>query len=214
MLTLDTLTPELGDRYRIIKAYQNERLRATYHDFLADEEWSEVCRFFFGRVYNTDDTQQRDAGIERLHHHVQRVLGGDVVRCLGNIIALQNLTVALDLRLLEDLISLDAPAVFDLETYEDAYRAGDNYAERARQIDILVDTLTLGYRVFHRFGIGFSLKSLHRFQQLRGDAMVTGFLVEAYDIMHALERIEPLAVAVDERERSRLDRIYRTIGAS
>ncbi|MCB1044111.1 MAG: hypothetical protein KDC35_14300 [Acidobacteria bacterium] len=204
---MDTLHRE--DLYLSVKSYQTERLRTTYADFAAQEEWKDVCWFFFERVYNTEDTRTRDAGMQRLHHHLDRFLGGDVVRCLGAIIKLQQLTIQLDLKLVADLRILQAPVTFDLIQYEQAYRMGNNYQARIDQIEVLVDALQQGFRLFQRFGIGAALKALHRFQKLRGDALVTGFLVEAHDILTELNEITPLVQAIETRERERLDRIYQ-----
>ncbi len=210
-LKLAELTATEIERYTYIKSFQNNRLQETYDDFLQQPEWHGVCQFFFGRIYNTDDTQARDDGLARLHQRVQRVIGGEVVICMGSIIELQQLTIKLDLQLLANLSQLQAPRKFRTETYEQAYAAGANYAARCLQIDLIAKSLRLGFDLFQRFGIGLALGSLHAFQRLRGDAAVSGFLMEAYEIMSRLKQVEPLAVAIEQREMTRLDRIFSNV---
>jgi len=199
----------LSERMVYLKALQQKRLQETYADFIAQEEYAETCAFFFGKVYTTEDSSVRDQAVERFYGKLKRVLGGKIIQCLGQIISLQKLTVALDERLADVLIEMDAPIECDIETYEQAYRESDNYDDRVRQIEILHANLRLAHQIFHRFGVGTGLKALHEFERVRGrHGRVTGFLLDAYHAIHPLRDIGPLAEAINERERLRLDRIY------
>ena len=192
-------------RLHYLTEFQNRRLRETYADFIGQETYGPTCDFFFGQVYTTMDTTERDASFLRLHDHL-KVLGGDIIRCMELMIYLQNLTADLDRHLLEKLPSQSIE--FDMDTYEDAYFQCDNYESRSDQIALLCNCLDLSHHIFHHFGIGMGLRALHRFHRMIGDATATGFLITGYDAFHPIRDIQPFIEAVDQRERERLDRIY------
>ncbi|MDJ0836379.1 MAG: hypothetical protein QNK37_07650 [Acidobacteriota bacterium] len=198
----------LTERMHYLKQFQFERLQHTYADFIAQEQYRATCNFFFGKVYTAEDTSARDQAFVKFYDHLSRILGGDIIRCLRKIIELQELTVVLDEALEQQLIAEGAPVAFDMITYENAYAACDNYEPRLQQIQVLDEALLLAHKVLRRFGIGAGLKALHSFQTLRGEAEVTGFLVEAYNAIAHLRKIKPLAEVINQREIQRLDRIF------
>lgn len=200
----------MEEDHQFLKAFQAQRLRDTYSDFVDQPIYSATCDYFFNEVYGARDTRERDEAFQAFYSRISKVLGGEISEILGNMIALQKLTESLDLALLEQLREWQTDTPFDMEIYEKAYAACDNYETRVEQIDILLTCLRDGYRVFHRPGLGVGLKALHKFRKLQGQGMITGFLLRGYDALHPLPDIEPLAEAVDIRERQRLDRIYQS----
>ncbi len=192
-----------------LKQFQNERLRGTYADFITREAYRPTCDFFFGRVYKGEDTSERDAAFVHFTDALEKVLGGDIITCMRELVDLQKLTNDLDERLLRMLHDMSGSEPLAMGIYEEAYYRCDNYAQRVDQIDLLLSSLHMANRIFHRWGIGPGLKALHRFQRLRGKTLVTGFLVEGYDALTGLKDVAPLARAIETRERERLDRIYR-----
>ena len=196
-----------------LKQFQNDRLRRTFADFIALDEYRVTCDFFFGRVYKAEDTAERDDAFVHFTDLTEKVLGGDIIHCMRELIRLQKATNDLDIELCRELNRMDASEPLDMATYEDAYYRCDNYGPRMEQIELLLSSIRLANRIFHRWGIGLGLKALHRFHQMRGDTLVTGFLVEGYDAFTGLKSIEPLARAIEDREKARLDRIYRKPGS-
>lgn len=198
----------LSPRMAYLKAFQNQRLRTTYSDFVEQPSYRRTCDFFFDVIYAVEDTSAREAAVKEFYEHLKKVLGGDIMACLGALIELQRLTNSLDQVCADQLDAMGAPIEFNMDIYEQAYRETDNYDDRMLQINELNANLRLSHRIFRRFGIGPGLKALHSFQSLRGEGEVTAFLVQAYDAIHGLRRIEPLAEAIVDREVKRLDRIY------
>lgn len=191
---------------------QAARLRETYRDFLQDHTYEHVANFFFGEVYAGEDTSERDRAYDKFYRRIRRVLGGDVGTCMGTIQSLQHLTLRLDHELahiLDDQLHMQE-ATLTVASYEQAYACKQHYLLRQQQIEMLVRTLNLAYDIFHRIGIGTGLRALHQFQKMRGDTLISGFLMRAYDAIHPLDTIQPLTQAIQERETQRLERIFTT----
>lgn len=193
-----------------LQQLQAARLRDTYSDFLAAKDYADVAGFFFGEVYSGEDTSERDAAYAKFYKRIQRVLGGDIGRCMGTIQELQHLTLRLDRDLARDLAPSDE--ALTMSRYEQAYARPDHWQSREQQITWLVQSLSLAHTIFRRVGIGTGLKALHQFQKLRGDTIVSGFLMRAYEVIHPLATIQPLADAIQERESKRLHRIFEQYG--
>jgi hypothetical protein len=196
-----------------LQQLQAQRLRETYRDFLIDPEYAQVAQFFFGEVYSGEDTSERDTAYAHFYRRIKRILGGEIGRCMGTIQDLQHLTQRLDRELAAELHRRSvSPETLDIPQYEKAYARTDHRELRKQQISLLADSLLLAYQIFHRVGIGTGLRALHQFQKMRGDTLVSGFLVRAYEAIHPLKQIQPLASAIDERETQRLHRIFQENG--
>lgn len=94
---------------RDLETFQNQRLRVTYADFIARPEYQLTCDFFFGRVYSGLDSTRRDQIFEGFYQMINRVLGGDIIRCLRVMIDLQLLTRDLDLALHRKILEQGYP---------------------------------------------------------------------------------------------------------
>ena len=183
-------------------------MRGTYHDFVAQPQYAAACFFFFERLYSTEDTTERDAAFLKIHRLVKKYLGGEVVASMDKLIELQELTVALDERVLELMIERDLPVEFDMAAYEQIYRDADNHAPRVRQIELLEFTNRVIHKISHRFGIGLVLEALRGACLIAGDTRMVDFLMDGYKAFKHLRKIDPLVEAIGTRERRRLDRIY------
>lgn len=192
-----------------LKAFQNQRLRQTYADFIVQPAYTATCDFFFGMVYTAEDTRFRDDKFDHFYTSLKGIAGGsDIHRCLGTLVSLQRLTTALDDGVLSVLHQREASDPLTMEDYEEAYRLCDNYDQREEQIEVLVVSVKTAHQIFRRFGIGLGLKALHKFHQLRGDTTVSSFLLAGYRALTSLRKIDPLAEAIEERETRRLNRIF------
>ena len=195
-------------KYFYLKDFQSKRLRTTYDDFASQPEYASACFFFFYRIYSVEDTEDRDRQFRKIHGTVKNFLGGEVVHSMTRLIELQELTIELDMKLLAVLAEMDAPVAFDMATYERAYKISDNYAGREKQIELLDFTIRLIHRISHRFGIGMVLKGLRAACLVLGHTSMVDFLMDGYRAFADLRAIDPLAEAMVERERRRLDRIW------
>jgi len=196
-----------------LRAFQSYRLRDTYADFVAKPDYKSACGFFFNKVYSTEDVSDRDAAFKKIHHLVNKFMGGEVAASMSKLIELQELTIALDQKLLNVLQEIEAPLEFGMTTYELAYALSENYSDREVQIDLLVFVNRLIHRISHKFGIGMILKGLRAGCLVTGDTRMVDFLMAGYRSYSDLKRIDPLVEAIDTRERRRLERIFSVVGA-
>ena len=58
--------PQLSRRWRAVKQFQADRLRATYPDLLASDRYRGPCEFFLEELYGAQDFDQRDAEAQRV----------------------------------------------------------------------------------------------------------------------------------------------------
>ncbi len=117
--------------------WQSNRLARTYADLLADVRYQAACQFFLSDIYAPVDFSQRDYDLERIYRFLARVLPPQSIRLLTQTVELNDMTRALDHRLLRALIDeLGVTDALTSELYLEAYRICDNYAERAQQIEL------------------------------------------------------------------------------
>ena len=126
---------ELAPSLARLRAYQAARLARTHADLLRDPNTADACRFFLSDVYAPKDFSQRDRDITRMYETTRAALPGSMARALEIVIELNALTAVLDDALANRLGDTDP---ITEEAYAAAYRACDNYADRARQIDLVV----------------------------------------------------------------------------
>lgn len=195
-------------RYRFLKDFQCKRLFKTYADFIEQDRYQSACRFFFDRIYSSEDTHDRDEAFRSIYDVAKRFLGGDILESMHTLIELQTLTIELDQKVLEELEKLGAPVEFSMAEYEEAYRTSDNYDARLQQIEWLDFTMRLVHRISHRLGIGLVLKGLRAASLVVGDTRMVDFLYEGYQAFVDIPDIEPFAREMKDREIARLDRIY------
>jgi len=200
--------PEEDPRLFYLKDFQSRRLRSDYADLAELPDYEAACHFFFHRLYTTEDTSDRDESFRKIHRRTKQFLGGDIASSMARLIELQELTIALDHKLLAVLADLNSPLDFDEATYERAYRESDNYADRLLQIELLVFTNRLIHHISHRFGIGMALGALRTACLVLGDTRMVDFLMDGYKAFKNLKDITPLVTAIETRETRRLDRIY------
>ena len=193
---------------RELEAFQTHRLEETYADFIRQPQYRRTCDFFFGQIYTGEDSETRDAAFVAFYRTIQRFVGGDIARCLREMIDLQLLTRDLDLVLHQQILKSDFAMPLSMIDYEIAYAACHNYDQRHQQIKLLVDTLESADLIFHRFGVGTGLKALHAFHKIRIYDLITGFLLEGYHAIRAPKNLKALIRAISNREMERLNRIF------
>lgn len=186
--------------------FQARRLKRTYDDFVRSERFGLLSEFFFNDVYSTEDKSDRDAQFKRLYESFRRKLGATVTAGVGELVALNDLSRQLDVRLAE---VLDGRRITDAE-YEDAYRRCDNYDVRVRQIDMLAKCVRYFRALAEYRSIWLVLKTVKAAAAIFGGSTVIGFLDRGYRAYRSVnaDEGEQFASTIVTRERARLDRIY------
>lgn len=153
----------------VVQAWQKRRIAGTYHRLLAHEAFGQATRFVLEEAYAGPDHDALIGDIERVVPHVVRLFPAPLVKTASDILALNTLTLALDIELSQWLLDntflennlpqagfvdsqsleMKAAAVVDGLIYEKAYCALDNFPERYKQLKLMA---SLGESVEHYLG--------------------------------------------------------------
>lgn len=124
--------PRLSQRWRAVKQFQADRLRATYPDLLASARYSEPCEFFLEELYGARDFDQRDAEAQRVVPKLAKMLPARAVETLLLAVQLDEMSERFDSELAR---RVDVPVT--AASYAAAYPNVASEAERERQIEIV-----------------------------------------------------------------------------
>ncbi|MGZ8274242.1 MAG: FFLEELY motif protein [Burkholderiaceae bacterium] len=124
--------PQLSRRWRAVKQFQAERLRATYPDLLASDRYREPCEFFLQELYGAHDFDRRDAETQRVVPKLAKMLPARAVETLLLAVRLDEMSERFDSELARKL-SMPVTAA----TYAGAYPTVGSVDERERQIELV-----------------------------------------------------------------------------
>jgi hypothetical protein len=123
---------QLSRRWRAVKQFQADRLRATYPDLLASDRYREPCEFFLEELYGAHDFDRRDAEAQRVVPKLAKMLPARAVETLLLAVQLDEMSERFDSQLAALLdLPVTAPA------YAAAYPNVGSEAERERQIELV-----------------------------------------------------------------------------
>jgi hypothetical protein len=190
-----------------LQAFQSQRLRRDLADLAAESQYEQIGKFFFDEMYGARDFSARDEQAQRAHWFVHRVPGVTAhdVEAVLDLLALTN---ELDDQIADLLSELGAPLDFDEVIYEQAYRLADHYAERVRQIDLVIVTLSNVHRLGRKKLLGLALQSTHGLAHAVGMGDIHRFLRLGYYAIQPVRDINRFLDTIETREKQRLDRIY------
>jgi hypothetical protein len=192
---------------RALVEYQRQRLRRTYADFGSDPAYHKVAGFFYEQVYNPDASDLRAEALRKMYEKLHAHLGAELVRQLRQLIELDRMTKEMDRAMADRL----GPSFTD-EEYERAYAALDNYAERLRQIRLIVDALDYFHAMAYKPGVGIALALLKPYAAMKGYGEVVEFLQEGYRAFRSIRDISYFRAQILAREVARLNRIFTQYG--
>ena len=202
-------TADLPPLKLYLRAWQSTRLAQTYADLMSDRQYGPACRFFLSDLYSPQEFSRRDADVRRAVSFLRRTLPEMMIRGLLKAIELQDLSSALDDALLELMTTqLRVRDSFTRTQYENAYRMCGNYAERVRQIDLIVEAGRI-LQSAHRIPFTGSALALARLPaRMIGWGELHDFLQRGYDASLPLRDYDSFLDTVASREKALLDRIY------
>jgi hypothetical protein len=122
--------PQLSRRWRAVKQFQANRLRATYPDLLASDRYREPCEFFLDELYGAHDFDRRDAEAQRVVPKLAKMLPARAVETLLLAVQLDEMSERFDSELSRKLSEPVTAAA-----YAAAYPTVGSEAERERQIE-------------------------------------------------------------------------------
>jgi hypothetical protein len=192
-----------------LQVFQSQRLRRDLADLAAEAQYQQLSQFFFEEMYGAHDFSARDDQAQRAHWFVHRV-PGVTAHDVESVLDLLVLTNKLDDEITSLLIELGAPLDFDEAIYEHAYHLADHYAERVRQIDLVIAALCNVHRLGRKRLLGLALQSTHILAHTVGMSDIHRFLWLGYQAIQPVRDIKHFLDTIDTREKARLNRIYAT----
>lgn len=191
-------SPDLVDRVRAIKAYQQERFSRSYADLLSSPRYGAAARFFLDELYGPSDFSERDAQFARVVPALVRLFPQEIVDTVETLARLHALSESLDTVMASHLAG---PNV-DAATYTLAWQATARAEDREAQIML---TLSVGESL-DRLTRNSLLR--HSLRLMRGPARVAGlgelqrFLEAGFDTFKAMHGAQDFLAIIGKRERA------------
>jgi len=180
-----------------VKHWQQQRLRATYADLLANERYRAAATFFLNELYGPGDFGQRDAQFARVVPAMVRMFPAEVVHTVQSLAQLHALSERLD----SEMGAAAATTSITDALYGRAWRAVGQPAERERQIALSQE---IGTALDRHTRSRVLRKLLHL---MRGPARAAGlgalqaFLEAGFDAFGAMGGAKEFLQTIAERER-------------
>lgn len=188
-------TPGLAERVQLLKTFQQDRFRRSYHDLLAHPRFGGAARFFLEELYGPRDFTRRDAQFQRIVRPLVRLFPTEVVQTVAHLGALHALSERLDTRMSEHLPETMGPA-----DYVRAWCLVGEPAARARQVELVLSVgraLDLYTRKPLLRGM---LHMMRKPAQLAGLADLQAFLECGFDTFKAMGGAQTFLELIAQRE--------------
>ncbi|MGE5160976.1 MAG: FFLEELY motif protein [Betaproteobacteria bacterium] len=195
--------PQLSSRWRAVKQFQADRLRATYPDLLASDRYRDPCEFFLEELYGAHDFDRRDAEAQRVVPKLAKMLPARAVETLLHAVQLDEMSERFDSEMARR-ITLPVTAA----SYAATYPTVASEAERERQIEVVDE-------------IGMALDKLARIPMLsamlhmmKGPAEMWGlshlhhFLQRGFDAFAAMGGAREFLATIKRRESAVNRRLF------
>jgi len=208
-IILSSREKKLEPTVAMLRIWQSERLKKTHADILNNPRYSAACNFFLDEIYGASDFSQRDNDLEYLYDVMSSVLPNFLLSLVRNTIDLNYLTNELDDQLLSVIVNdLQSADKITPQIYTEAYRLCDNYDQRVRQIDLLIE---IGRQVDFGTKIPFistTLRLARGPSHRAGWGDVHDFLENGYNSFKKIGGAKKFLAVIEKREKRILDRIY------
>lgn len=194
---------------KLIREWQSARLAWTHRDLLESPRYRPATLFFLSDVYAPRDFSQRNFDIQKAYDAMRKAVPERVVHTLAETIELHQFTDELDAFLATVMVEqLGVTDSITPEQYAEGYRLCDNYADRTRQIAMIVKIGRSVDRVVRLPFIGITLRLAHTPAHMAGWVELQSFLERGYAAFKHMKGAEEFLATVERREMAILDRIF------
>ena len=201
----------LDPRHYLLSLWQSQRLARTYADFFREPRYRLAMQFFQEELYGPKDFSRRDRDLERILPVMVKLLPARVIQTVALAVELNALSYELDSRLIEALSESDPIALeqgLTEDSYAEAYRRCDNYAQRRHQIELLYQVGQDLDAVAHKSFLATALKLAGRPARLAGLGELQDFLELGLQAFRRMQGAQTFLHTIRARETSILERIY------
>ena len=200
--------PALQAARQALRQWQAARLARTHADLLASPRYGAAARFFLDELYGGGDLSERDHEIARVVPKVVAMLPEGGLRVVTLALELDALSERLDAAMVDALGGNCRAGGIDAAAWAAAYRACDNHAARARQIEL---TLLVGGALdalTRKPLIGVTLRMMRAPAALAGLASLHAFLESGYQSFAAMKGADEFVAAIVGRERAIMQAVF------
>lgn len=200
----DALTKEAILR---LKAWQSDRLAATYPDLLASPRYRAAAHFFMEDLYGPKDFSQRDADVERILPKLIALLPAAALSTLADAVELDELSEELDAKVL----AAHGHGAISHASYAAAYAQAATPAQRQRQIALI---RSIGEALDRLTRIPLLLSTL---KLMRGPAQMAGlsalqlFLEKGFVTVKEMRGVGEFLDIITRRETLLMERLFARV---
>jgi hypothetical protein len=187
-----------------IKAWQSERLAATYADLRGSARYANATQFFLKDLYGDRDHSQRDKDLLRVFPTMVKVLPEQGVMTAARAIEVDLLSETLDRRLAAS--HGDRPV--SETSYCEAYRAAGTQAERERQIELILDVGERLDALVNKAWLYATLKLMRAPAKAAGLGELQSFLERGADAFKSMNGATVFLQTIATRERKIAQAIF------
>lgn len=198
--------PGQAVRRQILRAWQAERLAATYPDLLASPRYHATAEFFLSEIYGPRDLTRHEASVRKLAPLMEKMLPASGLDTIADAVELNALSESLDAAMTDVLgagvMQLDGPR------YAAAYRSVGCRLDRERQITLICDLGRSLDKLTRQPLIGATLSMMRKPAKLAGLADLQSFLERGYDAFRGMKGAGEFLETIATRERELLEAMF------
>lgn len=190
-----------------LQDFQRRRLAETYQDLRENPRYTAAVEFFLAELYGGLHFMERDQQVQRALPLLTRMLPEHMQETLADAFRLQELSLALDLRLMEAMVADHAGESLDEGLYGVIYRTVERQA-REEQIQLINDLgIELNLLVKHRF-VMILLGAMRGPARAAGFGALQQFLEDGLGSFGAMGDSHEFVATIRERETRIMNRLY------
>ncbi len=195
------------DRLRL-RAWQADRLAATYRDLLDSERYHDAARFFLSDLYGPKDFSERDHEVERILPTLAATLPAAGIRTVALAIEVDALSEELDAALIAELRRAGAMAALDAAAYARAYPRAGHCKERERQLKLINEVGEALAALTRKPLVSAALRLMRAPARLAGLAELHAFLENGYRAFLRMGDSAEFLATIATREEIILQQLY------
>lgn len=191
-----------------LRAWQADRLAATYRDLLDSERYNAAARFFLTDLYGPKDFSERDHEVERILPTLAATLPAAGIRTIALAIEVDALSEELDAAMVAELRRARALAGITEKAYAEAYRRCGKRAQRELQLKLIGEIGEALAALVRKPLIHAALRIMRGPAKLAGLAELHAFLEDGYDAFHRMGDPAEFLAAITTREAVILRQLF------
>ena len=211
-MTLENNGEEFVRLKRSLQAFQSARINATYADIKNSDEYAQIGKFFFEKLYAPEDFSFRDTSMKTLHKLLDGKIYTGIISAVSKVIELHDLTDSQDDRMVEQMIAMGVGVDMNMDQYQRVYRSLDNYDQRIAQIELSAEVTRIFHRLSKKWIVAVSLNTVRTAAHLIGMGKILDFIHEGYTGFRVIKNIDFFVETIDSRERAWHDEIWSNAG--